>query len=277
MSELLAREFENGGKYYVSPQLLICSNVGHGFFTRLGGVSKGVYESLNFRFTGTDDRDAIAKNFAIAASVVGGQYDDVVRTCQKHTDVIGVVRERGGGFRQVGAPEGCDALMTNVPGVVLAGFYADCQLILLCDRAHGAVAVVHSGWRGVANGILDKTITRMGEEYGTQPKNLIAAVSPSICRRCFETDDDVKEILFEIYQDHVPDYFYREGNKWHIDLKMLTYSSMLRMGLQPYNIDISTLCPCCGDEHEFWSHRRQGGEARGVHAGMIMVKEHHIQ
>ncbi len=274
MSELLARTFEGGGKYYVSPQLLICPHVGHAFFTRLGGVSKGVYAGLNFRFNSADSREDLANNFWLAAQVVGGEYEDIVRTCQKHTDVIGVVRSREGGFRQMGYPDGCDALMTNVPGVVLAGFYADCQLIMLCDRAHGAVALVHSGWRGVANGILGKTLARMGEEYGTQPKNVIAAVSPSICRRCFETDDDVKEILFEIYEDHVPDYFYRDGSKWHIDLKMLTYSSMLRMGLQPYNIDVSNLCPCCGDPREFWSHRRQGNDARGVHAGMITIHPH---
>ena len=108
-------------------------------------------------------------------------------------------------------------------------------------------------------------------EFGTQPKNIIAAVGPAICRRCFETDDDVKEILFEIYEDQVPDYFYKEGAKWHIDLKMLTYSSLIRLGVQPYNIDVSTRCPCCGEEELYWSHRRTKG-VRGVHAGMIMLK-----
>ncbi|MEA4919773.1 MAG: peptidoglycan editing factor PgeF [Clostridiaceae bacterium] len=272
MSELIERTFGDGGKYFISPQLSICPNVGHGFFTRLGGVSKGIFESLNFRYTGGDNEKDIAENYKIAAEALGGKYDNIVRTCQKHTDTIGVVRELEGGFRQVGAPEGCDALITNVPGVVLAGFYADCQLILLYDEKHHAIGVVHAGWRGVANRILSKTIDKMSAEYGTQPKNIVAAVGPSICRRCFETDDDVKEMLFEIYEDQVPDYFYREGKKWHIDLKMLTYSSFIRLGVQPYNIDISNLCPCCGDKTEFWSHRRDG-EQRGVHAGMITIKQ----
>lgn len=271
MSELLERNLKNGGQYLVSPQLSICPHVGHGFFTRLGGVSGGPFESLNFRYTGGDDHGHVAENFRIAAEAIGGQYDNIVRTCQKHTDKIGVVTDAQGGFRQVGAPEGCDALITNVPGVVLAGFYADCQLILLYDEKHHAIAAIHAGWRGVANRILAKTIERMGEVYGTQPKNLVAAVSPSICRRCFETDDDVKEILFEIYEDQVPDYFYKEGAKWHIDLKMLTYSSFIRLGVQPYNIDMSNLCPCCGSPKMFWSHRRCG-ENRGVHAGMITLR-----
>ena len=70
----------------------------------------------------------------------------------------------------------------------------------------------------------------------------------------------------------MPDYFYKEGNKWHIDLKMLTYSSFIRLGVQPYNIDMSNMCTCCGEEGLFWSHRRQK-ESRGVHAGMIMLKK----
>ena len=272
MSELLERSFEGrDGKYFVSPQLSICPQVGHAFFTRQGGVSKGVFESLNFRYTGGDDEKSIARNYALAAEAIGGRSEDIVRTCQLHTDTVGVVREREGGFRQVGAPEGCDALITNVPGVVLAGFYADCQLILLYDEHNHAIGAVHAGWRGVANRILAKTIEKMGEEYGTQPKNIVAAVSPSICRRCFETDDDVKEILFEVYEDQVPDYFYKEGNKWHIDLKMLTYSSFIRLGVQPYNIDMSNHCTCCGPEPLFWSHRRTGGK-RGVHAGMILLR-----
>lgn len=271
MSELIEKTLENGGRYFVSPQLSICPGLSHGFFTREGGVSKGIFESLNFRYTGGDNEKDIAENYRIAAEAIGGRYDDIVRTCQLHTDTIEVITSREGGFRQVGRPDGCDAVMTNVPGVVLAGFFADCQLILLYDEKHHAAAAVHAGWRGVANRILAKTIEKMGEVYGTQPKNVIAAVSPSICRRCFETDDDVKEALFEIYEDQVPDYFYREGVKWHIDLKMLTYSSLIRLGVQPYNIDISNYCPCCGDEKLFWSHRRLG-QSRGVHAGMIMIK-----
>lgn len=270
MSELFEKTFDENGFSLASPQLTICTDIRHGFFTRLGGVSKGEFDSLNFRFTGGDDEASVLKNYEIAAKSIGGNYNDIVRTCQLHTDTVGVVREREGGFRQVGAPEGCDALITNVPGVVLTAFYADCQPILLCDTKKHAVAAVHAGWRGVANGILTKTIERMGEEYGTHPKNLVAAVGPSICRGCFETDDDVKEILFEIYEDQVPDYFYSQGKKWHIDLRMLTYSSLIQSGVLPYNIDVSGLCPCCGDEDMFWSHRRQGG-ARGVHAAMIMI------
>lgn len=271
MSEFMFRELPQGGRFLVSPQLSICAGISHGFFTREGGVSKGMFESLNFRFTGGDDQRALAENYRIAAEAIGGHYDQIVRTCQMHTDHIEVVDSLEGRFRQVGAPDGCDAIITNVPGVVLAGFYADCQLILLYDEHNHAIAAVHAGWRGVANRILAKTVEKMGRVYGTQPKNIIAAVGPSICRRCFETDDDVKEILFEIYEDQVPDYFYREGSKWHIDLKMLTYSSFMRLGVQPYNIDVSNFCPCCGDEELFWSHRRLG-ENRGVHAGMIMLK-----
>ena len=252
-----------------SPQLEMFPRLRHAYFTRHGGVSQGVYESLNFRFTGGDDRETVLENYRIAAAFLGGSLDSVARTTQKHTDNIVIVEEVEG-FTSVG--DGVEALITATPGVVLTGFYADCQLVMLYDRKTKVCALAHSGWRGVVNGIVPKTVAKMQEAFGTRPSDLVAVVGPSICRSCFETDDDVPTLLREAYGDMVRDYLYQEGEKWHADLRCITHMLLLRAGVLPINIDLSNRCTKCDREDLFWSHRRHG-EARGVQAGMIMLRE----
>lgn len=254
--------------HLTSPQLTPVPRLSHAFFTRMGGLSDGVFESLNFRFTGGDDRETVIQNYDRAARLLGGSQQEVVRTNQKHTDRIEVIRTAPEGFTSACDGEAVDALLTNLPGVTLTGFYADCQLLLFCDPKKHAIAVCHAGWRGVANEIVRKTIERMEQEFETRPRDLLVAVGPSICRACFETDDDVYEALTAVYGDRIMDNVYREGDKWHIDLKSITYNALVSAGVTPYNIDISAICTCCGEPELWWSHRRCG-EARGVHAGMI--------
>lgn len=250
-----------------SPQLGMFPGLRHAYFTRRGGVSKGVYESMNFRFAGTDARENVMENYRIAAVYLGGSSEKLARTTQKHTDRM-VIVEDVAQFTSVG--DGVDALITATPGVVLAGFYADCQLVMLYDRRNKVCALAHSGWRGVVNGIVPKTVARMQEAFGSQPAEITAVVGPSICRSCFETNDDVPGLLREAYGDMVRDYLYQRGEKWHVDLRNITYMLLLRAGVPPMNIDISSRCTKCDREELFWSHRRHG-EARGVQAGMIML------
>lgn len=269
MSEL-RKQVKDDLTYYVSPQLSTYPRLRHAYFTRLGGVSQGIYESLNFRFTGTDDRENLMKNYEIAARLLGSDLHHVVRATQSHTDNVAAITEKTSEFTSVG--DGVDALITDVPGVVLTGFYADCQLIMLYDHKHKAIGVVHAGWRGVYQEIVRKTVEKMHELYGSNPYEMIAVVGPSICRSCFVTDEDVPDKMRSIFGDMVQEYMYQQGEKWCVDLKNITYTMLLRTGIPAINIDISNLCPCCGDKTLWWSHRRLG-EERGVHAGMIMLAE----
>ena len=266
MAELLRKE-QGTLLTLQSPQLARYPSVRHAYFTRRGGVSEGIYESMNFRFTGTDSRENIMENYRIAAAFLGGSSQNLARTTQKHTDNICVVGEVNE-FTSVG--DGVDALITATPGVVLAGFYADCQLVMLYDRKHNVCALAHSGWRGVVNGIVPKTIEKMRAEFGTRPADLTAVVGPSICRGCFETEADVPTLLREAYGDMVRDYIYQEGAKYHVDLRSVTHMLLLRAGVLPMNIDLSSRCTKCDREELFWSHRRHGND-RGVQAGMIML------
>ena len=270
MSEL-RKQVKGDLVYFTSPQLSVYPKLRHAYFTRQGGVSPAPWDSLNFRFSSEDSKENVLRNFQIAAQALGSDLQHVTRTCQMHTDNIVEVTEDAG-FVQMGEEGGADALITNVPGVVLCGFFADCQLVMLYDHKHKAVGLVHAGWRGVAKEIVRKTIEKMQERYGSNPSEMIAVVGPSICRSCFRTDDDVPEKMRETYGDMVQEYMFKQGDKWCVDLKIITYTMLLRADILPYNIDISNICPCCGDKNLFWSHRRQG-EERGVQAGMIMLAE----
>ncbi len=255
--------------YYTAPQFDAFPSVKHAFFTRHGGRSTGIFDSLNFRFVGGDAKENVLKNYGIAASLFGKTQDSIVTTEQRHTDNIVEVTEPTGLSTKLG--EGIDAIMTNKPGVILVGFYADCQLLMFYDKRNKAAAVCHAGWRGVQNQIVRKTIEKMTSRYETRPSDLMVAVSPSICRRCFETDEDVPELLIESYGETVRENMYLEGAKWHVDLKSITYGLLLRSGVLPYNIDVSNICPCCDTtEGMFWSHRKHG-EQRGVHAGYLLL------
>ena len=148
MSEL-RKQTKDDLVYYVSPQLSVYPKLRHGFFTKQGGVSPAPYDSLNFRFSSRDSAENVRRNFDIAARALGSDIHHVARTCQMHTDNI--VEVTGvEDFVQMGEGSGVDALVTNVPGAVLCGFYADCQLIMLYDHKHKAIGVVHAGWRGIA-------------------------------------------------------------------------------------------------------------------------------
>jgi len=268
MAELIKTR-HNDLVYFTSPRLLSAGGIAHGFFTKKGGFSKGDSAGLSFRFTG-DDYDTVKRNYGLAAECFGKAAEDIVFTRQTHTSRVEAVTEKLG-FSAFDT-EGVDGLVTNVPGIVLAGFYADCQLLLFSDEKAGCIGLCHSGWRGVAGKIAKNTVEKMCSLYGAKPEDILCAVSPSICTACFETDGDVPAIMEEAYGEKVRRHMEQGEKKWHVDLKAITFDLLCDCGLKPENIDISSLCPCCGDAEEFWSHRRQGGK-RGVHAGMIVMQK----
>ncbi|MBQ7624518.1 MAG: laccase domain-containing protein [Clostridia bacterium] len=269
MSEFIKKE-KNGVVYYTSPQLAACRRISHAFFTRKGGLSKGPFESLNMRFNCDDARENVLRNHIIGGALVGAEPANIVCTNQKHTDRVRVIKGKYTEFD--GQDEGVDALVSDVPGLCLTAYFADCQIVMLFDHKKNVAAIVHAGWRGVQNGIVVKTLDIMREEWGCDPADIFAAVGPSICRSCFETDEDVPRLMEEAYGVFAADYIYKEGEKWHVDLKNITYSSLVRYGVSVINIDMSGICTVCDHEKDlFWSQRRCG-DIRGVQGAMIMIK-----
>ena len=185
---------ENKGVTWLSYQAFEqFPDIVHAFSTRLGGVSQGIYSSMNLSFTRGDEDAAVHENYRRLAEAVGFSAEDIVTSDQTHTANVRVITEedRGNGITKPRPYTDVDGMITNVPGLVLATFYADCVPLYFVDPVHRAIGLSHSGWRGTAAKIGKVTVEKMNEEYGTDPKDIYSAIGPSVCQKCYEVSEDV--------------------------------------------------------------------------------------
>ena len=189
------------------------------------------------------------------AQSVGFDIDRLVTGEQTHSLNIAVVTEAdaGRGSLNIDSRIPCtDALITNRPGIPLMVLTADCVPVLLFDAATRSAAAIHAGWRGTANGIVGLTVEKMKSEFGSNPKDLVAAIGPCIRPCCFEVGDDVAE-----YFSRWPNTVIRRPDwaKPHIDLVLANRLQLEQAGVLPQNIETSGECTLCSPR-QFFSHRR---------------------
>ncbi|SFP03410.1 conserved hypothetical protein [Oscillibacter sp. PC13] len=260
---------EESGLVWLTSSML--SGVHHGFSTRQGGVSSPPFDSLNLGIGRGDDLAAVQENYRRFCTAVGTSPKEAVLSQQTHSSNIRTVTQADAGkgllcqrdYRDV------DALITRVPGLALTVFSADCGILLLYDPIQNAAGAVHAGWRGCAAGIAEKTVRAMGEQFGSAPCDLLAAIGPCIQLCCFETDADVPEAMRRTLGADAEPYLQWRAPKWHVDLAGLNRQWLLRAGLLPSHIENSGLCTACRPDL-FWSHRKMG-EARGAQVAMISL------
>ena len=241
----------------------------HCFTTRQGGVSEGIFDSLNIAIKEGDTEENVRQNLTILGDALGFTLDDLISTRQTHSDIVRVVTKadhRGPFHRDY--PE-CDALVTNDPGAALIIYTADCTPLLFHDPVTGAVGAAHAGWRGTAAAIGAKTVEAMVSAYGCNPQDIRAAIGPNIGFCCFETDSDVPEALLAVYGQEAAEFIRPEGDKYYVNLKEINALSLRRAGVK--HIEISTDCTVC-QCHRFWSHRATKG-LRGSQGAVIVCKE----
>lgn len=242
----------------------------HCFTTRYGGVSEGIWESMNIGPSRGDDLSNVVENYRILGDALGFVPEDVVIARQTHSDIVRRVgrEHRGAGLFGEKLPE-CDALITNEPHVVLMVSTADCTPILFHDPVTGAVGAAHAGWRGTASAIGAKTVEAMCREFGCRPENIRAAIGPNIGPCCFETDADVPQAMVAAFGEEVRQHIRSAGNKYYVNLKEINALSLRRAGVR--HIDISCDCTKC-QPVRFWSHRITGLQ-RGSQGALIQFKE----
>ena len=253
-------------------EYLVAQGIGapHCFTTRLGGVSTGIFDSLNLNFSRGDDPKCVVENFRRIGAVLGFTPEDAVNARQIHSDIVVRVDERNRGNLDVtGASPECDALITNTPGMALYVSTADCTPILLWDSVTGAVGAAHAGWKGTALAIGAKTVEAMTREFGTKPENIRAAIGPNIGFCHFETDADVPEAMLEAFGDEAKPFIRQQGHKYYVNLKEINALVLRRAGVT--QIEISQECTMCRPDR-FWSHRVTLGQ-RGAQGGIIVCKE----
>ena len=242
----------------------------HCFTTRLGGVSTGIFDSLNLNFSRGDDPANVVENYRRIGAVLGFTPEDVVNARQIHSDiVVRVGKENRGKLAVAGASPECDALITNEPGMALFASTADCTPILLWDSATGAVGAVHAGWRGTASAIGAKAVAAMTREFGSKPEDVRAAIGPNIGFCHFETDADVPQAMLEAFGEEVRPFIRQQNDKFYVNLKEINALVLRRAGVA--HVEISDCCTMCQPER-FWSHRVTRGQ-RGAQGGIIVCKE----
>ncbi len=171
----------------ITHPLLDKAGIRHGFFTRQGGVSTGLYEGLNTGVGSKDDPAAVAENRRRVADWMGGASDDLAACFQIHSAVARVARTGWKGER----PEG-DAAVSAAPGVICAVLTADCAPVLLADAGAGVVGAAHAGWKGALDGIVHSTIAAM-VALGARPDRIAAVVGPCISQASYEVGADFQE------------------------------------------------------------------------------------
>jgi hypothetical protein len=253
-----------------STQLLDC-HIPHGFSTRLGGVSQGQFASLNLGHTRGDDPDCVLENYRRFCTAAGVNVENLVFSQQVHkADVRSCTLEDVGKGLYRQRDYEADGLVTDIPGLPLVIFSADCIPVLLCDPVCQVVAACHCGWRGTALGMAHNTVEAMVQRYGCDPSNIRAAIGPGISRCCFETTEDVPNAMVEAYGDEATLSIDRlENGKFKVDIKALVRLDLQRSGVPLAQIDCSQACTHCQPEH-FWSHRKLG-QNRGSMAAVIQL------
>ena len=262
----------NGVVYLAADGFQAAGGVVHGFSTRLGGVSEGIYASMNLGVNRGDDPERVRENFRRFCAAIGAEREGLVFSSQVHGDGVRTVTsaDLGKGLEQTVDYE-ADALITDVPGAVLTVFSADCLPILLYDPVRRAVGAVHAGWRGTALGIVEKAVERMVDCYGCDRLDLLAAIGPGISKCCFETHEDVPNAMTEaLGACALPFIEVLPTGKFHVDLKGLNARRLEGAGLKPEHIARSPDCTACRPD-QCWSHRVTHGE-RGSQAAMIALR-----
>lgn len=278
----------NGVEYLTFPLLEGTGLVKHLFTTRLGGVSEGIWGTMNLSFQRGDNPEHVLENFRRVGAVLGIRPEDMVTSKQTHTTNIRVVSEadKGKGVVRPLDYEDIDGLMTNEKGIALVTSYADCVPLYFVDPVHQATGLAHSGWRGTVGQMGAKMVEAMGEQFGTKPQDLYAAIGPSICQECYEVSEDVasefvsleeenKDIIQELLKSGCYDgsgKIVENGKvcgKYQLDLWLANAVILRKAGITLSRLAITDICTCHNPDYLF-SHRASNGK-RGNLCAFLML------
>ena len=245
--------------------------VKHGFSTRKGGVSTGIFSSMNLNFKRGDDPDAVMENYRRMAAALNMRVEDMVLSDQTHTTNVRVITEedRGKGILKPQDYSDVDGMITNVPGIVLVTSYADCVPLYFVDPVRKAIGLSHSGWKGTVGHIGQKTVEKMHEVYGSEPKDIVAAIGPSISLKSFEVGTELVETFraSEVWTKEDTEtlfWIHPDTHKYHIDLWRANRLQLLYEGVEESHILQADLCTY-EQVDELFSARRLG-----INSGRIL-------
>lgn len=219
----------------------------HGYFTRIGGVSEGIYRGLNIGTGSSDDQAMVRENRSRVAAWMGVGSDALLSVHQIHSPDVIVAREPFSGDR----PK-ADAIVTDVPGLALGAVSADCGPVLFADREARIIGAAHAGWKGAFTGVLENTIAAM-EGLGARRERIDAVLGPSIGPENYEVGPEFVERFLAADNDNQR-YFVPSPTAGHamFDLNRYTVDRLRRAGVAAESLDMCTYAR----EDLFYSYRR---------------------
>ena len=189
---------------------------------------------------------------------------------QTHSNHIKIItqKESKGWESEANAIENCDALLTNVPNIILSILTADCVPLLIYDKKKQVIGAVHAGWKGTQKQIIKHTIEKMQDTYQSNPQDIYIGIAPSIGACCYEVGEDVAKHFLD-----TPKGYTQKGEKYMLNLPYLNQQQLLSTGIPLENIEMSNVCTSCEVEHYFSYRKEQGCTGRFM--SMIGLKDKH--
>ena len=246
---------------------LTSENISHGFFTREGGVSTGIYAGLNVGIGSDDDRESVLENRCRVAHTLGTSLENLVTVHQIHSPIAQIVNEP---FELDDRPQ-IDGTVTTTPGLALGTLTADCGPVLFSDPENRVVGAAHAGWKGATGGILENTINVM-EKAGAKREKIVATLGPTISRAAYEVGPEFVERLIKLNPNNT-NYLAPSINDGHamFDLPNYIVDRLTNAGIVA---DWTGHCTY-GDEELFFSYRRKTHRSEpdyGRQIAAIMIK-----
>ena len=250
-----------------SKKLLRFKQINHGFFNKKGGKSKGIYKSLNCGIGSSDSKKNVLNNLKIVCKKINCSYKNLILLNQVHSNKFHFINKN---YKFKKKKLNGDALITNVKKVALGVLVADCVPVLIYDKNLKIISAIHAGWRGAYKGII-KNVVKFFMKKGSNTKNLIAVIGPSISEKNYEVQKDFKGKFLK--KDKQSKFFFKiRKNKTYFCLNKYIYYHLKKLGIK--NLEIikkNTFDP----KNNFFSARRsiQNKENDyGRNISVIMIK-----
>ena len=249
------------------------------FSTRLGGVSNGMFESMNLTFNPVGQYDADSHDnvyhFKRMASVLDIPVERMVYTRQTHTTNIKIVDDSNAGMGIVRERDydNIDGLVTKTRKLCLVSSYADCIPVTLVDENKHVISAMHAGWKGTVGNIAANGYKAMHDSFGCDAADITAFIGPGICMDCYEVSADVADRFNNAYTKDELKIILKVGKasgKYQLNLSAANYINLINCGIKASNIYVSDVCTCCNSDILF-SHRASHGR-RGIMCNFIYLK-----
>ncbi len=250
------------------PILENLSSIEHGFFTRQGGVSVGVYASLNCSFAGMDSPDNVRENRRRITTYFHQPYESLVTVENEHGNEVVVVKSLWHDSKQ---PIG-DGMVTNQKNIILGTDTADCPSVLFADDKASVIGLCHAGWKGAKKGIIAQTLSKM-VLLGAKTENICAAIGPCIAQASYEVSNEFYQLFLNENMDY-QSLFIPSSKSEHFlfDLRQFVKNQLLALNLKHVS---TNLIDTYSDEKRFFSYRRTTHRKEtdfGGHFSCILLK-----